>query len=182
MLCACHCATRQITVNPRLALAGFCPKGAPPSAVRVFWNTRWRANQKDRPAREQAIRRGLEDYFAHSHCFRSLSIQHASERPRLKNADAGHERDILISVSELGPKLRILGSLWLLEGGTEVSFTMSMQSANQEDTDKSARVHSFHTGPWFIKGVKDLDDDLAIALRIALEDPESAEQSGQSIR
>lgn len=151
-------------------------------AVRVFWDTRWRANQKDKPAREQAIRRGLENYFAHSRCFRSFTIRRTSERSILENAETGHERNILISVSELGPKLMILGSLWLLEGGTEVSFTISLQSANPKDAGRSARVHSLHTGPWFIKGVKSLDEDLAIALRIALEAPESAEQLTQGLR
>lgn len=174
MLCLWHCAARQTIIIPESAFAGVCPKSKTTLPVRVTWETQWRANQKDKPAREQAIERGLEKYFAHSRCFRALSIQRAAERPLNQESKVLQPGTISILVSELGPKLQILGSLWLLEGGTEVSFTIGLKSADPQDAVKSATVHSRHTGPWYIKGVKSLDEELATALRMAFEGPEPA--------
>lgn len=126
----------------------------------VLWGTAWRPNQKDVPQREAAARRGIEAFFARSGCYRHATVERVAGVPRVPSALA--ERVVLITVRELGPVVK-LGLPMLLEGGTEVVLTLTEVLPSGRETSWDA--HWQNGGPFVVKGVVSLPQDMEAALR-----------------
>ncbi len=70
---------------------------------------------------------------------------------------------VLLVVRELGPKL-IIGIPWLIEGGTEVIVESRVADGHTGAALASLRTHWQQGGPFYIKGVKTLDQDMQTVL------------------
>jgi hypothetical protein len=135
------------------------PLCRPELSALVAWTPAWRPDQKDVAGREAAAQRGIERFFAGSGCFAKTEIRRgtaASPRPAA-------DRVILITVRELGPVIRI-GVPDLLAGGTEVVLDIRILN-----TPADFRMHWKNGGPFVIKGVGTLEQDMAEALGAALK-------------
>jgi len=147
----------------------------PAAAALVLWAPQWRANQKDVPEREQAAEAGLQDFLATSGCFarselrRVADLGSASLASQLDAAVPRFDRAVGIAVRELGPVLELLGSLALVEGGTEVVLHIGVLSVQKDAAPREFTVHWQHGGPGVIKGVASLRADMRSALIAGLQ-------------
>jgi len=171
LLGALGCAsttTFQLTPAPQDPV---CKRSA---TAEVFWVTRWRADQKDVAARETAAAAGIGQFFEASRCFQSTSVRRLDTDSKealqaaVAQATARHARLVLIAVRELGPTVKIGGSLALVEGATEVVLDIS------EFDPAKPEVRTF-TAAWrnggagVIKGVTTLAQDMQAALAASLQ-------------
>jgi len=163
-------STTTVQINPA-PQAPVCGKSA--KAV-VFWTTRWRADQKDVPARGAAAADGINLFFKKSGCFKSVSIQrlHQDSMETIHTAAAEATTDqakvVLIAIRELGPTVRIGGSLALVEGGTEVVLDISEYEA-AKPAPRRFTVAWRNGGPGVLKGVASLPQDMQAALAAGLQ-------------
>ncbi|MBI4978982.1 MAG: hypothetical protein HZC28_16000 [Spirochaetes bacterium] len=151
----------------------------------ILWGTRWRLNQKDVPLREAAAERGIERFFSTARCFSKYRIfRSIGGRPALDLSAAelhafaatniaASDRILSITVRELGPVVKLFSSLALIDGGTEVVLDISEIVPATGETAGSFIAHWQNGGPWVIKGVATLEDDIVSALREAMSPPGS---------
>lgn len=170
------CATTRIETTGTPLPQPLCAASSGNDAVSVLWATRWRPDQKEPPLREAAALRGIEAFFASQHCFRQVRIRHidlplAGEYPSaaqlvsLAGSDAAPpDKVVLIVVRELGPKLWI-GLPKLIEGGTEVVLEVKVVNGVGAGSLADLRTHWQKGGPFYIKGVKTLDQDMQTTLQ-----------------
>jgi hypothetical protein len=76
---------------------------------------------------------------------------------------------LFITVRELGPIVKIFSSPALLEGGTDVVLEIRAVSPSTGQTSANFIAHWQNGGPWVIKGVATLEQDIASALQEALK-------------
>jgi hypothetical protein len=146
----------------------------------VLWGPVWRPNQKDVPFREVAARQGVEHYFATSGCFERAEIRRlpgggaalVPSTPELLSLataqDPQPDRLIVVTVRELGPVIRFLGSPALIEGGTEVVLEVIVLDVRTGTPLASSRTHWQNGGAFVIKDTRTLPQDMSDALRAAL--------------
>lgn len=144
-------------------------------SVAVLWGPWWRPDQKEPPLREAAALKGIQQFFATQRCVTDVAIQRIAipaQREQLSDtalldmakALSPHtDRAILIVVRELGPKLRI-GLPTLVEGGTEVVVDVRVVDARRQVSEAVVQTHWQKGGPFYVKGVKTLDQDMQAAL------------------
>lgn len=144
-------------------------------SVAVLWGPWWRPDQKEPPLREAAALKGIQQFFATQRCVTDVAIQRIAipaQREELSDtalldmakALAPHtDKAILIVVRELGPKLRI-GLPTLVEGGTEVVVDVRVVDARRQVSEAVVQTHWQKGGPFYVKGVKTLDQDMQAAL------------------
>jgi hypothetical protein len=126
--------------------------------VLVLWGTKWRPDQKDVVDREAAAWQGIQQFFIRSIC-----------RTEIRSADAVPDdtrafgKVVAITVRELGPVVRI-GLPVPLEGGTEVVFESKVLDGRSGKTLAELRTHWQNGGPFVVKGVKTLPEDMTAAL------------------
>jgi lipopolysaccharide transport protein LptA len=72
-------------------------------------------------------------------------------------------------VRELGPVVKLLGSPVLVEGGTEVVLDIRVAVPATGESVADFRAHWQHGGPWALKGVATLEQDIGSALQAALQ-------------
>jgi hypothetical protein len=173
LLAACASTRVQSTGTP-LAHA-LCPLGGPTVSLSVLWGPQWRPDQKEPPLREAAALRGIEAFFRSQACVGPLAIHRvAMPSPPEALTDAqvldmaraqgdASDQVVLLTVRELGPKL-IIGIPWLIEGGTEVIVESRVADGHTGAALASLRTHWQHGGPFYIKGVKTLDQDMQTVL------------------
>jgi hypothetical protein len=126
--------------------------------VLVVWSTRWRPDQKDVVDREAFAWQGIQQFFIRSSC--RTEIRSAGAIP----ADTrGFGKVVAITVRELGPILRI-GLPVPIEGGTEVVFESKVVDGRSGKTLAELRTHWQNGGPFVVKGVKTLAEDMTAAL------------------
>ena len=165
------CATTRVTLNPS-APGPVCERAA---TARVAWAPRWRADQKDVPAREAAAAAGLERFLASSGCFARWTLQRLTEPgpAALDTAVAQAPADVgtvvIVVVRELGPVVRLMSSAALVEGGTEVVLDIVVHDGPGRSRRREFTVHWQHGGPGVVKGVESLPSDLQAALAAALQ-------------
>jgi hypothetical protein len=146
----------------------------------VFWETRWRPEQKDVPDREKAAAQGIQAFFKQGGCFQSVQIQQIQAAAPLATNQAVAaiqawasqttlpQRVLKIEVRELGPVLKLFASPALLDGGTEVVLDIrELKPETAEDLTRF-QVHWQNGGPWVLKGVAGLAEDMETALKAAL--------------
>ena len=74
----------------------------------------------------------------------------------------------MITVRELGPIVKLFASLALVEGGTDVLLDFVSFDPKRPGSRVAFSVHRQNGGPWALKGVASLPDDLEAALAAAL--------------
>lgn len=75
---------------------------------------------------------------------------------------------IFIVVRELGPKI-LIGSSSIVEGGAEAVLDVRTVDLRNDQSLVNVRVHWQNSGPFYIKGVKTLDQDIKAALKSVFE-------------
>lgn len=165
------CASTSVTLEP----SPQAPVCDPTASALVLWAPRWRADQKDVPAREAAAQAGLQDFLAGSRCFARSELQRipdlapASVSARVASSAPQFSRVVVIAVLELGPVVRLLSSAALVDGGTEVVLQVFAYSAPDFDRPREFGVHWRNGGPGVVKGVGSLPDDMRAALIAGLQ-------------
>ena len=178
------CASTHFQVTGQVPNQPLCqPVGEQASAL-VSWGPKWRPDQKEVPRREGAAQRGIEQFFSTSECFVNVrvirkigdreSIEFApAEIPGLAATYASAPVHVLfITVRELGPIVKLFSSLALVEGGTDVVLEIRAVSSSTGQTTADFTAHWQNGGPWVIKGVSTLEQDIASALQEALNPSE----------
>lgn len=172
------CASTKVTVTgvdgPTKSYP-LCPKEPAKASIAVVWGTQWRADQKEPLLREEAAQRGLVSYFSTLPCGPALSLTRLPAPFTVAGLTAQQafakvpglakpaNQVVLISVRELGPKL-LIGLPNLVEGGTEVVLDVMVLDAKRGIKLAEFTTHWQHGGPFYIKGVKSLDEDMVKAL------------------
>jgi len=177
------CASTKVSVtglDAEQTRYPLCPKEPAKASIAVVWGTQWRPDQKEPLLREDAAQRGLVSYFSTLPCGPALSVQRLpapfvledlSEQAafaKLPGLARVANKVVLISVRELGPKL-LIGLPTLVEGGTEVVFDVMVLDAKRGTKVAEFKTHWQHGGPFYIKGVKSLDEDMKMALTAAFQ-------------
>lgn len=175
------CASTKVSVtglDAEQTRYPLCPKETAKASIAVVWGTQWRPDQKEPLLREDAAQRGLVSYFSTLPCGPALSVQRlpapfAVAGLREQEAFAKlpglaklANKVVMISVRELGPKL-LIGLPTLIEGGTEVVLDVMVLDAKRGTKLAEFKTHWQHGGPFYIKGVKSLDEDLVSALKVS---------------
>ncbi|MBS0156205.1 MAG: hypothetical protein JSS38_16555 [Nitrospira sp.] len=165
------CATTEVDISPS-PQTPVCDNAA--SAL-VLWAPQWRPDQKDVPKREVAAEAGLKEFLQTSGCFASSDLRRL---PNLTPAEVGAEvasthgrfnRMVTITLNELGPVIRLLASLTLVDGGTEAAFQIAEYMLPSETPTRTFTVHWRHGGPGVVKGVISLPQDMHDALVVGLQ-------------
>ena len=162
LLAGCASTTTLDVTGLRQGLPPLCPPEERPLLL-VLWSAQWRPDQKDVAARDDAAWQGIQRYFIHSRC--KAEIRHADAMPGDASA---YGRVVVLTVRELGPVLHI-GSPSLLEGGTEVVVDVKAFNNVTGAQLVDLRMHWRDGGPFVIKGVGTLADDMTEALRATFE-------------
>ncbi len=147
----------------------------------VFWGPKWRPDQKNVPFREAAAQRGIERFFSRSECFAQVRVIRKigdresidlppAEVPAIAGAYGNTPSQLLfITVRELGPIVKLFSPLALVEGGTDVVLEIRDVSPSTGQTITNFTAHWQNGGPWVIKGVATLEQDMASTLQEALK-------------
>jgi hypothetical protein len=123
----------------------------------------------------------VERFFASSGCFTTAQVLRSVDgRPAIELSVADvrafaaaqlspPSRAVFITVRELGPIVKLLGSPALVEGGTEVVLDIRATIPATGESLAEFRAHWQHDGPWVLKGQATLEQDIGSALEAALE-------------
>jgi hypothetical protein len=181
------CASTRVEMRGQAMTRPLCEAVAPQGSVSVLWGPVWRPDQKEPPLREAAALKGITAFFEAQVCIRPLAIRRLDipaayaqmsgpallDLARASGADA--DRVILLVVRELGPKL-IIGIPNLIEGGTEVVLEAQVAERTSAQALAQVQTHWQKGGPFYIKGVKSLDQDMRTVLGL-LFDPQPVADS-----
>jgi hypothetical protein len=174
------CASTKVEISGITPAAPLCQARSEDLAALVLWGPIWRPDQKDVPLREEAARRGLDEFFASSGCYARVEMRRLSgggsavvptDQELLSLASAARpspDRVIVVTVRELGPVVKLLSSAALVEGGTEVILGLHAVNARTGVSLASFQAHWQNGGPMVIKGVSSLPRDMSAALRAAM--------------
>ncbi|WP_088278750.1 hypothetical protein [Ideonella sp. A 288] len=174
------CATTSIETTGTQAAAPLCQVGDQRLSALVLWAPAWRVDQKDRAQREDAARQGIESFFAPSTCYAKVEVRRlpgtgdaglptdAALLSMARDASPRPDRLLVITVHELGPVVRLLGSAALVEGGTEVVLQLKAFGLPAGTPLADTRWHWRDGGALVVKGTGSLPQDMASALRQAL--------------
>ncbi len=92
------------------------------------------------------------------------------EIPALAAAYGGAPNYVLfITVRELGPIVNLFSFPALVEGGTDVVLGIRPASPSTGETRANFTAHWQNGGPWVIKGIATLEQDIGSALREVLK-------------
>jgi len=181
MLVLSGCASTHFQVTGQTAQQPLCQRPGEQASALVFWGPKWRPDQKNVLRREAFAQLGIEKFFSTSDCFAKVKITRKvgdresidlppAEVPGLAAtyaSDPGHV--LFITVRELGPIVKLFSSLALVEGGTDVVLEIRTVSPATGQITADFTAHWQNGGPWVIKGVASLEQDMASALREALK-------------
>ncbi len=165
------CATTMVSVTPPLQKP-VCDSAA--SAL-VLWAPQCRPDQKDVSEREAATEAGLKEFLQTSGCFanselhRLPSINPSTVAAEVASANGRSNKVVTIMLHELGPVIKLLSSLALVEGGTEVVLQVAEYIPPAEALNRTFTVHWRNGGPGVVKGVATLPKDMQAALVMGLQ-------------
>jgi hypothetical protein len=175
------CANLQVDNSGSTSREPLCQRAGEALPALVMWRAHWRPDQKEPSLREEAARRGIERFFAQSGCYSPAQVVQTPQGQRPGTAltpaevrDAAMalkvpaQRAVFVTVRELGPVLKLLSSLALVDGGTEVVLDVKVMATRTGETLGDFRTHWRNGGPWVFKGVATLEDDMVAALGEAL--------------
>lgn len=176
------CAATRFQVQPSDTFISPCQQSPQKLTAAVFWLPQWRADQKDVPQREAAAQKGIESFFQSSDCFNSAKVQRLDSQWQSKNLTGQDlqkiamsqelkvDRLILIRVKELGPVIKLFSHWSGLEGGTEVVLDVQVYAGQSTAAFDELNVHWQNGGPWVIKGVASLEQDMLDCLQHVFHD------------
>jgi hypothetical protein len=174
------CASTEVGVSGNAPAAPLCQLHGQVLSALILWGPAWRPDQKDVPERETAAQRGLDGFFASSGCFARFEVRRMSAQDlaaargdlqllSFARASApAPDRVIVVTVRELGPVVKLLGSAALVEGGTEVVLDVRAVDARSGASLADFRTRWQNGGAFVIKGVASLSGDMSAALAAAL--------------
>lgn len=170
------CASTTFKTADRAAVQPLCQASGQPLSALVLWRAQWRVDQKDQPMREEAARAGLVDFLASSACYSAHELRRLAEGeagvdpspPALqalaRRAVSPPDRVVLVTVRELGPVVKLLGSAALVEGGTEVVLDIVAVDVPSGRLLARQQTHWQHGGAMVVKGTASLPQDMSAAL------------------
>ncbi len=174
LLCASSCASTRVETTGQPLKKSLCETAGAKIPVSVSWRPQWRPNQKDITERERAAETGIRNFFSESSCFTLIALQRLDATATAEIPRAGKPHlQMLIEVRELGPVVRLFSTWALLDGGTEVVFSLKILSNQDAPPLAELDTHWQNGGHWVLKGVKSLPDDMKAALQAALEPTQS---------
>lgn len=91
------------------------------------------------------------------------------------------DKVVTITVRELGPVIKLLASLALIDGGTEVLLHIAEHILPSQKQTWAFTIHWQNGGPGVIKGVESLSDDMRFPVVHALQSPTLQKQCSQNI-
>ena len=174
------CASTRVETTGQKPLQPLCDASA---RALVVWGPHWRADQKDVGDRVAAADRGVSDFFNSGACFGAVEIRrlagnNAAVIPSASELAAlalvhGPSPDVVVAITvlELGPVVRLLGSPALVEGGTEVVLEVRAVNVASLRPLGDFRIHWQQGGAWVLKGVGSLAQDMTAALDAAMTHP-----------
>jgi hypothetical protein len=178
------CASTHFQITGQVPEQPLCQPLEENASALVFWGPKWRPDQKEVPLREAAAERGIQQFFSTSGCFAKVRVIRKigdresidllpSEIPGIAASYASDPSHVLfITVRELGPIVKLFPSFALVEGGTDVVLEISAVSSSTGQITSNFIAHWQNGGPWVIKGVATLEQDIASALQEALKPSE----------
>ena len=175
LLGACAHTTATLEPGPQV------PVCSPAASALILWAPVWRPDQKDAASREAAAAQGLEHFFAQPGCFARTELRRVADltpqsiTAALASPPPGVTRVVGIEVHELGPVVKLLSSMALVEGGTEVVLRIAEYAPRSGAELRGFQVHWRHGGAGVIQGVVSLPLDMQAALRAGLK-PDAAAQ------
>jgi hypothetical protein len=177
VLLVAGCASTRVETTGQKPQQPLCDVSA---RALVLWGPHWRADQKDVGDRVAAADRGVKDFFDSGACFAAVEIRRlagynsavlpsASEMTALALAH-GPKPDVVVAVTvlEIGPVVKLLGSPALVEGGTEVVLEVRAVNVVTQKPLGDFRTHWQRGGAWVLKGVGSLAQDMTAALDAAM--------------
>jgi hypothetical protein len=165
------CATTTVSVTP----SPQTPVCDSAMSALVLWAPHWRPDQKDIPKREAAAETGLKEFLQTSDCFKSAELRRLPSMTPTVVADEVTSTNglfnkvIVITLRELGPVVKLLSSLTLIDGGTEVVLQVAEHIPPAKAPSRTFTVHWQNGGPGIIKGVRSLPQDMQAALVVGLQ-------------
>ena len=174
------CASTHFQITGQAPQQPLCQGLNEQASALVFWGPKWRPDQKNVPFREAAAQRGIERFFSTSECFAQVRVIRKigdresidlppAEVPALAAYGSTPSQVLFITVRELGPIVKLFSSLALVEGGTDVVLEICAVSPSTGQTIANFTAHWQNGGPWVIKGVATLEQDIASTLQEALK-------------
>lgn len=175
------CASTRFSSAAPEPQKSLCGTASQPLSGLIVWRPQWRPDQKEVVEREKAAEQGIQAFFKQSPCFAPVEIRRiqvesqASAHARISELQAWVKtqslptRILQIEVLELGPVIQLFASPALLDGGTEVVLEIAELNPNDAQAVNSFRVHWQNGGPWVLKGVASLAEDLEATLTAALK-------------
>lgn len=165
------CASTSVTLQP----SPQAPMCDPRATALVTWSPVWRADQKDIPWREEAAAAGLRDFLSQSGCFakaelrRVENLQPSTVAAQIATAAEPFTVVVGVEVHELGPVVKLLSSVALVEGGTEVVLRLVEFAPGSAAERRQFTVHWQNGGAGVVKGVGSLPSDMQAALRAGFQ-------------
>lgn len=171
------CASTTVTTTGSPLKEPLCQPSKPSIPTLVYWGTKWRPDQKEPQLREAVALRGIQDFLSRSGCLSVVAIHRltteqawASNEELIRLASISNfkpARIVLVVVRELGPRL-LIGIPVIVEGGTEVVVEVHVLDARTSQLLANTQVTWRNGGPFVIKGIKTLDQDMSAALAATL--------------
>ncbi|MBX3327752.1 MAG: hypothetical protein U0223_09860 [Nitrospira sp.] len=107
--------------------------------------------------------------FASSELRRLPSMTPAVMTTEIASAHGQFKKVITVTIRELGPVIKLLSSLALIDGGTEVVLQVAEYIPPVKIPTQTFTVHWENGGPGVIKGVRSLPQDMHAALVMGLQ-------------
>jgi len=171
------CASTTVTTTGLPLKEPLCQPSKPSIPTVVYWGTKWRPDQKEPKLREAAAMRGIQDFLSRSGFLLVLTVNRlAPEQAQASNEELMHwassanpkpDRIVRIVVRELGPRL-LIGIPVIVEGGTEVVVEVNVLDAMTSQLLANTQTTWRNGGPFVIKGIKTLEQDMSAALAATL--------------
>lgn len=177
------CASTSVAVTGDAPVDSLCQTGTERLNALVLWGPRWRADQKDAPRREEAAGQGIDQFLSTSGCYTAYEVRRVPLETLLSTEDIQSfvaesklkvDRVVVVAVRELGPVVKLLASLALVEGGTEVVLDLTIIEPSKPSSRRDFTVRWENGGPGVIRGVGTLPEDMQAALVAGLRPPPGA--------
>lgn len=142
------------------------------SPVLVLWGTAWRKDQKEPKLREEIASKAIERFFSNKNIFSEVKIvKNISEKSSIDLSDIQafnlnkeygnkYSKIIFLRVEELGPTINLYLSPILFEGSTEVKLRVRILDTNSTSLDSDIYSEWKNGGPFVLKGLKTLEQDM----------------------
>ena len=184
-LCLCltvvGCASTKVNYTGEAPTRAICQSSSESLSALVLWETQWRPDQKDVPQRELAFQQGLQHFFSQSGCYSAYELKRIPASKNGQNLNLTElltqassikpklNRIIVVTVSELGPVVRLLSSAALVEGATQVVFDLVATNVDAGTPIANFRMRWENGGSMVLKGLESLPQDVSAAMQVAMQ-------------